>query len=40
MLDKLIAGVEDEVLAPLTATQREQLLRLLTALVDHHGRPM
>lgn len=37
-LDKLLAGVEDDVLAPLTPSQREQLVRLLTVLVDHHGR--
>lgn len=35
-LDKLLADVEDQVLAPLTPTQREQLVRLLTILVDHH----
>jgi DNA-binding MarR family transcriptional regulator len=39
-LDEVIADVEDEVLAPLTATQREQLRRLLTTLVNHHGRQM
>ncbi|RKR86124.1 DNA-binding MarR family transcriptional regulator [Micromonospora pisi] len=37
-LDKLLADVEDEVLAPLTLPQREQLARLLTTLVDYHGR--
>lgn len=37
-MDKLLAEVEDEVLAPLTPTQREQLARLLTALVNHHDR--
>jgi hypothetical protein len=36
----LLADVEDEVLAPLTPTQREQLAGLLTTLVDHHGRQM
>jgi MarR family transcriptional regulator, lower aerobic nicotinate degradation pathway regulator len=36
-LDKLLAAVEDELLAPLTARQREQLTHLLTALVNHHG---
>jgi DNA-binding MarR family transcriptional regulator len=36
-MDKLLAEVEDEVLAPLTATQREQLIDLLTILLDHHG---
>jgi MarR family transcriptional regulator, lower aerobic nicotinate degradation pathway regulator len=39
-LDTLLAEVEDEVLAPLTPAQREQLVRLLTTLVSHHGRPM
>jgi DNA-binding MarR family transcriptional regulator len=39
-LDKLLADVEEEVLAPLTPTQREQLVRLLTTLVNHHGRQM
>jgi len=39
-LDKLLAAVEDELLAPLTAQQRDQLTRLLTALVTHHGQPM
>jgi DNA-binding MarR family transcriptional regulator len=37
-LDKVLAGVEDEVLAPLTSAQREKLTRLLVALVDHHDR--
>jgi DNA-binding MarR family transcriptional regulator len=39
-LDKLLADVETEVLAPLTPPQREQLAQLLTALVNHHGRNM
>ncbi|WP_409467923.1 MarR family winged helix-turn-helix transcriptional regulator [Streptomyces sp. HC307] len=39
-LDKLLAGVENEVLAPLTPSEREQLARLLAALVDHHGQNM
>ncbi|RKN25603.1 MarR family transcriptional regulator [Micromonospora musae] len=39
-LDKLLADVEDEVLAPLTAAEREQLARLLTALVEQHGQHM
>ncbi|MGN5637344.1 MarR family winged helix-turn-helix transcriptional regulator [Streptomyces sp. AC154] len=37
-LDKLLTEVEDEVLAPLTPPEREQLARLLTTLLDHHGR--
>lgn len=36
-LDTLLADVEDEVLAPLTPTQREQLTRLLTTLVNRQG---
>ncbi|MFE4454507.1 MarR family winged helix-turn-helix transcriptional regulator [Streptomyces sp. NPDC056796] len=39
-LDKLLTEVEDDVLAPLTPPEREQLTRLLAALVDHHGRTM
>ncbi|MEU6207988.1 MarR family transcriptional regulator [Micromonospora musae] len=39
-LDKLLADVEDEVLSPLTAAEREQLARLLTALVEQHGQHM
>ncbi|MFE5331286.1 MarR family winged helix-turn-helix transcriptional regulator [Embleya sp. NPDC056575] len=39
-LDKLLAEVENNVLAPLTPQEREQLARLLAALVDHHGQNM
>ncbi|MFI6080415.1 MarR family winged helix-turn-helix transcriptional regulator [Streptomyces sp. NPDC051217] len=39
-LDRLLAEVENEVLAPLTPSEREQLARLLAALVDHHGQTM
>ncbi|MEV6368780.1 MarR family winged helix-turn-helix transcriptional regulator [Micromonospora musae] len=39
-LDKLLADVEDEVLAPLTGAEREQLARLLTVLVEQHGQHM
>jgi MarR family transcriptional regulator, lower aerobic nicotinate degradation pathway regulator len=39
-LDRLLADVEAEALAPLSPTQREQLTRLLAAIVDHHGMPM
>lgn len=39
-LDKLLTEVENEVLAPLTPSEREQLARLLAALVDHHGQKM
>ncbi|MFI6283505.1 MarR family winged helix-turn-helix transcriptional regulator [Streptomyces sp. NPDC051018] len=37
-LDKLLTDVENEVLAPLTPAEREELARLLAVLVDHHGR--
>lgn len=37
-LDKLLADVEEDVLAPLTPGQREQLRDLLTTLVNHPGR--
>jgi DNA-binding MarR family transcriptional regulator len=36
-LDALVAGVQDELLAPLSPTERDQLTRLLTRLLDHHG---
>jgi MarR family transcriptional regulator, lower aerobic nicotinate degradation pathway regulator len=39
-LDKLIADVEGEVLAPLSPPERDELGRLLAALVNHHGRVM
>lgn len=39
-LDKLLTEVENEVLAPLTPPERQQLARLLAALVDHHGQNM
>jgi MarR family transcriptional regulator, lower aerobic nicotinate degradation pathway regulator len=39
-LDKLLTEVENEVLAPLTPPEREQLSRLLAALVDHRGQNM
>ena len=39
-LDQALAHVEDEVLAPLTPAERQQLAQLLTTLVDHHGRNM
>lgn len=39
-LDKLLAEVENEVLAPLNPSEREQLARLLAALVDHHSQNM
>ncbi|MGE5287840.1 MAG: MarR family winged helix-turn-helix transcriptional regulator [Micromonosporaceae bacterium] len=43
-LDRLLATVQDELLAPLTPPERDQLTRLLTRLLDHHAqaapRPM
>lgn len=39
-LDQLLADVENEVLAPLTPAQREQLTQLLHALLRHHGGQM
>jgi MarR family transcriptional regulator, lower aerobic nicotinate degradation pathway regulator len=35
-LDKLVAAIQDELLAPLTPPERDQLVRLLTRLLDHH----
>ncbi|MGW7267769.1 MarR family winged helix-turn-helix transcriptional regulator [Streptomyces sp. NPDC054842] len=37
-LDELLTEVQDQFLAPLAAPEREQLVRLLTRLVDHHAR--
>jgi DNA-binding MarR family transcriptional regulator len=34
--DELLAKVHDELLAPLSAAERGQLVRLLTRIVDHH----
>jgi DNA-binding MarR family transcriptional regulator len=36
-LDKVVASVQDELLAPLTAPERDQLTGLLTRLLDHHS---
>ena len=36
-LDGLVAGVQDELLAPLSADERDLLTRLLTRLLDHHA---
>ncbi|MFI6170435.1 MarR family winged helix-turn-helix transcriptional regulator [Nocardia sp. NPDC051052] len=38
-LDTVLAGLQRELLSPLTATQRKQLAELLTQLVDHHDSP-
>jgi MarR family transcriptional regulator, lower aerobic nicotinate degradation pathway regulator len=37
-LDQLVANVQEELLAPLTQPERDQLVRLLTRLLDHHAR--
>lgn len=36
-LDTLLTKVQDELLAPLTPAEREELVRLLTRVVDHHA---
>lgn len=35
-LDKVLDDLHDELLAPLSATERDQLVQLLTRLLDHH----
>jgi MarR family transcriptional regulator, lower aerobic nicotinate degradation pathway regulator len=36
-LDRLLAGVQDELLAPLSPAERAELVRLLTLMLEHHG---
>nr|MDT0667881.1 MarR family transcriptional regulator [Micromonospora sp. DSM 115978] len=36
--DELLTKVHDELLAPLSAAERAELVRLLTRVVDHHDR--
>lgn len=36
-LDKLLAAIQDDLLAPLTQPERDQLTRILTRLLDHHA---
>jgi MarR family transcriptional regulator, lower aerobic nicotinate degradation pathway regulator len=36
-LDRLLVGIQDELLAPLSADEREQLVGLLTRVIDHHA---
>ncbi|MFB8442381.1 MarR family winged helix-turn-helix transcriptional regulator [Streptomyces niveus] len=38
-LDKVLDALHDELLAPLDAAERDQLVRLLTRLLDHHDSP-
>lgn len=35
-LEELLADVQDELLAPLSAAERQQLIRLLTRILEHH----
>jgi DNA-binding MarR family transcriptional regulator len=36
-LDELLATIQDDLLAPLTQPERDQLTRLLTRLLEHHA---
>ncbi|HEY0814689.1 MAG TPA: MarR family transcriptional regulator [Pseudonocardia sp.] len=36
-LDELVTGIQDDLLAPLSEPERDQLVRLLTRLLDHHA---
>jgi len=36
-LDRRVAAVQDELLAPLSASERTQLVALLTRVIDHRG---
>ena len=36
-LDELLAGVQDELLAPLSPAERQQLIRLLNRILEHHA---
>jgi DNA-binding MarR family transcriptional regulator len=36
-LDIRVSKIQDELLAPLSANERRQLVRLLTLIVDHHS---
>jgi DNA-binding MarR family transcriptional regulator len=38
-LDTLLADVQNDLLAPLSAAERDDLTRLLGRLLDHHGHP-
>ena len=37
LLDEVLAGIQDEVFAPLSADERAQLARLLARVLDHHA---
>jgi len=36
-LEELLAGVQDELLAPLSPAERQQLIRLLDRILEHHA---
>jgi DNA-binding MarR family transcriptional regulator len=36
-LDGVLAEIQDELLAPLSAGERDQLMRLLSRILDHHA---
>lgn len=36
-LDEVLAGIQEELLAPLSADEREELARLLRRVLDHHA---
>jgi DNA-binding MarR family transcriptional regulator len=36
-LEELLAGVQDELLTPLSPAERQQLVRLLSRIVEHHS---
>jgi MarR family transcriptional regulator, lower aerobic nicotinate degradation pathway regulator len=38
LLDQVLDGVQDKLLAPLSPTERKQLTRLLTRVLEHHSR--
>ena len=38
-LDRIVAGVQERLLAPLSAADRTQLIKLLTRLLDHDAQP-
>jgi MarR family transcriptional regulator, lower aerobic nicotinate degradation pathway regulator len=38
-LDRLLAAAQDELLTPLSAGERTELVGLLSRVVDHHARP-
>jgi DNA-binding MarR family transcriptional regulator len=36
-LDEILAGVQDELLAPLSRAERQQLIELLSRILEHHA---